>query len=58
VMPKLSQKSVGECRNENFISTLYLAMAKALYLASMDDQAMTRCFFELHEIGVGPRKGI
>jgi len=34
------------------------AMAKALYLASMDDQAMTRCFFELHEIGVGPRKGI
>jgi len=34
------------------------AVAKALYSASVDDRAMARCFFELHEMGVGPRKRI
>ena len=32
------------------------AVAKALYSTSADDLAMARCFFELYEIGVGPRK--
>jgi len=33
-------------------------VAKALYSASVDDCAMARFFFELHEMSVGQRKRI
>jgi hypothetical protein len=33
-------------------------VAKALYSASVDDCAMARYFFELHEMGVRQRKKI
>jgi len=32
------------------------AVAKALYSASVDDLAMARCFFELHEMGGWTKK--
>lgn len=33
-------------------------MASARYSASVDDRATTRCFLELQEIGLEPRKHI
>jgi len=63
VAPKLSHKRRGGCDRINFSSwskdsshtDSTVAVAKALYLASVDDHAIARCFLELQEIGVLPR---
>ena len=64
VAPKLSHKSFGEAEREKLSlaksarshNVSDATFASALYSASVDDRATTRCFFELQEMGLEPRK--
>ena len=66
VAPKLSQSNIGgEFRDrlsswnrDNNQMVSEAAFARALYSASVDDLATTRCYFELQDIGLEPRKQI
>lgn len=54
--PRLSHKRSGGRVRERIHIVSDAAVASAQYSASMEDHAMERCFFELHDIGFDSRK--
>ena len=62
--PRLSQSRDGDdigwnpssCRREDNHIVSDVALASALYSIYVDDRAITRCFLELQETGLEPRK--